>query len=624
MKGVNRRHLLTWSGAAAALTVLPLPGRAQTAPATADPAPAASAAPGAKQHAITVFGDPLHGPDFTHFDYVNPDAPKGGEIRLLPSSWTTNQNPLTFNTFNMHILRGDSPPLMGLCHTALMVRGLNEPDAVYCHLAESVAIDGRRFSFAIRPTATFSDGSPITAEDVVFTYQTLLEKGHPILVQPLRGVESFEVADEMTAVITFAEGTSNRLPPLVATYPILSKAYYTANDFTAANLSIPVTSGPYTVGAYDAGRYVTFQRRPDYWGDETATGRGHNNFDAIRVDFFRERTASFEAFKSGLVTFREEFTSKTWATEYNFPAMNDGRVVRREFEDGRPAGAQGWFINTRRPKFADPRTREALTWAFDFEWTNANIFYGLYERTSSFFMNSDMLATGEPDAAELALLEPFRDQLDPAVFGPAWTPPVTDGTGRDREPLKKADELLRAAGWRRQEGKMVDENGQQLVIEFLYSQPTSERILQPYANRLRLLGIEPVLRLVEAAQYQLRLQNFDFDLTTQRFSFAPTPSESVREFWTSGTADMNGSYNLAGIKDPVIDALTETMLNAATREEMVTAARALDRILRLGHYWVPQYYKASHHVAYWDRFGMPEHKPRYDLPVETTWWTKAS
>nr|WP_255720411.1 extracellular solute-binding protein [Acuticoccus kalidii] len=601
------------------------PLRAQEAAATAPTAVAgAETGPTGPLHALTVFGEPHHGPDFTHFDYVDPDAPKGGEIRLLPASWTTNQNPLTYNTFNMHVLKGDSPPLMGLCFTSLMVRGLDEPDTVYCHLAESVEVDGRRFTFRLRDDATFSDNSPITAEDVVFTLQTLKERGHPSLAQPLNGVESVEAPERLTVTITFAEGTSNRLPLLVAGYPVLSKAYYTENDFSEATLAVPVSSGPYVVGPYDAGRYVTFQRRPNYWGEDLPTGRGHNNFDTIRVDFYRERTAAFEAFKAGQITFREEFTAKTWATEYDFPAINDGRVVRRDFPDGRPAGAQGWFINTRRDKFKDPRTREALTWAFDFEWTNANVFYGLYERTSSFFMNSDMMATGTPDEAERALLEPFRDQLDPAVFGPAWLPPVTDGTGRDREPLKQADALLRAAGWRRREGKMVNEAGEQLTIEFLYSQPTSERILQPYANRLRLLGIEPILRLVEAAQYQLRLQNFDYDLTTQRFAFAPTPSESIREFWTSPFADITGSYNLAGIKDPVVDGLTEAMLSASSREEMVTAARAVDRILRLGHYWVPQYYKAVHNVAYWDRFGIPDQQPRYDLPVETTWWTKAT
>jgi len=298
--------------------------------------------------------------------------------------------------------------------------------------------------------------------------------------------------------------------------------------------------------------------------------------------------------------------------------------VRRTFPDERPAGAQGWFINTRRQKFADRRTREALGYAFDFEWTNKNLFYGLYERTTSFFMNSDMMATGTPSEAERALLEPFRGQVPEAVFGPAWTPPVTDGSGQDREPLRRANDLLRAAGWQRDGGTLVDAAGEPLTVEFLYRQQSFERIMLPFAERLRLLGIDAQLRLVDAAQYQQRLNNFEFDLTTRRFAFSPTPTESIRDYWTSRTADIPGSNNMAGIADPVVAALTETLLEASTRDAMVTAARALDRVLRLGFYWVPQWYKDTHTVAFWDRFGLPETKPRYDLPVTTTWWAEES
>ena len=612
---LSRRRVLALTGAAAAtLPALSL-ARPLASPAAAFPARGRS-------HALTVFGPPKHGPDFAHFSYVNPDAPKGGTIRITPSSFGYNQNPLTFNTFNMFILRGDSPPQMQLCHASLMVRGLDEPDAVYGLVAEAVEVDGRRFAFFLRDGCTFTDGSPITAEDVVFSYETIREHGHPLAAQPLAGVERVEAADDGTAVITFAEGTSNRLPPLVATYPVLSKAWYTANDFTVADLSIPVTSGAYTVGRYEPGRFVEYRLRDDWWGADVPAARGQNNFETVRVAFFRERITGFEAFKVGDITFREEFTARTWATEYNFPAVEDGRVVRRVFEDERPAGAQGFFINTRRSKFADPRTREALIQAFDFEWTNQNLFYGLYERTQSFFMNSDMMATGEPSEAEIALLEPFRGEIPDAVFGPAWTAPVTDGSGQDRAPLRRANELLMEAGWRRDATGLVNDRGERLSVEFLYQQQDFERIILPYANRLRLLGVDAQLRVVDAAQYQRRMTEFDFDLTTRRFAFSPTPSESIREFWTSRTANLEGSNNMSGIKDPVVDALTETMLSAATREEMVTAARALDRVLRLGFYWVPQWYKGTHTVAYWDRFGIPDEKPRYDLPVTTTWWSR--
>lgn len=614
MSALSRRTMLALSGAAATLWASPL--RATTL--TTDVAEADT-----RSHALLVFDKPKYPVGFTHFDYVNPDAPKGGEIRLTASTWAFNQNPITYNTFNTFILRGDAPPLMEMCHGTLMTRALDEPDAVYPLIAEWVEVEGKRYAFTINPNARFSDGSPLTAEDVAFSAELLLEKSHPILRNILAGIKSVEAADKDTAVITFKDGTSNRLPPLVtALMPILSKAYYTANDFTQATLDIPVGSGPYTVGDHAPGRYVSYRRLPDYWAADLPTQRGHNNFDRLRMEFYREHTISFEAFKKGDVTFREEFTSKTWATEYDFPAVQDGRIKKHVFPDERPAGAQGWFMNTRREKFADPRVREALNYAFDFEWTNANVFYGAYTRTPSFFVNSDMMATGEPSPEELALLEPFRDQVPAAVFGPAWTPPVTDGTGRDRAPLREANRLFAEAGWSRQGGKLVNANGQPFTIEFLYRQPRSERVLQPFASRLRLLGIEPQLRMVDAAQFESRLKSFDYDVVTRRFSLSLTPGEVIREFWTSARADIEGSRNLSGIKDPVVDALTDTLIQAKTREEMVTAARALDRVLRSGFYWVPQWYKGSHTTAFWDIFGRPEIKPPYDLPVTTTWWAK--
>lgn len=606
---LSRRGALALAGGAAAFAVAP-PGlrRAMAQP--------------ARRHALAVFGDPALPADFTHFPWVNPDAPKGGEIRLTASSWTTNQNPQTFDTFNMWVLRGNSPPFMGLCHATLMVRNPEEPDAVYGSVAEAVEVDGKRLAFFIRPTATFSDGSPITAADVVWTFETLKRDGHPLFAQALKEVTAVEAVDERTAVVTLADSATNRLPPLIAVYPVLCKAWFEANDFTAATLDIPVGSGPYTVGDYRPGNWVAFKRRADWWGDDVPSARGRNNFETIRVEFYRERTLAFEAFKAGQILFREEFTSKTWATEYTFPAVASGEVVRREFPDDRPAGAQGYFINTRRAKFADPRTREALGLAFDFEWTNANIFYGLYRRTPSFFVNSDMMAEGEPSPDEIALLEPFRDRLPPEVFGPAWLPPTTDGSGRDRDPLRRASELLAAAGWRREATGLVNDAGERLTIEYLYDDPSAERFTQPYANRLRLIGIPMTLRLVDSSQYQRRTQEFDFDMVSRRYALSPTPSELIREYWTSTSANVPGSYNMAGISDPVVDALTERLLTAPTREAMNTAGGALDRVLRVGHYWVPQWYKGTHTVAFWDRFGMPETKPRYELPVETAWWAK--
>ncbi|MEM0909062.1 MAG: extracellular solute-binding protein [Pseudomonadota bacterium] len=612
----TRRTVLAMSGAAA-FAACSLRSAAAT---TLDRSEAPAAAK--PRHALTVFGEPRHAEDFQHFDYVNPNAPKGGSIKLTPSSWMTNQNPTTFNTFNMMILRGDSPPFMELTDASLMVRGFDEPDAVYGLIAKTVTVDGKAYTFDLRPEATFTDGSPITADDVAFTFDTLKADGHPIWRALLRGLEEVRIDDERTATLIFGADTSDRLPPIVSALPILSKAYWTDNPITEATLKVPVTSGAYTVGDFRAGRFVSFRRRADDWTANVPSRVGHFNFDEVRVDFFRERIASFEAFKKGDLRYREEFTSRIWATEYNFPSINEGKVVRREFPDERPAGAQGLFINMRRKKFADPRTREALGYAFDFEWMNANLFYGAYERTSSMFMNSDLMATGEPTAAELELLEPFRGQVPDAVFGPVWQPPVSDGSGRHRPSLQRANQLLKEAGWRRDGSGLVNDDGERLTIELLYFQPTSERILQPYSTWLSRLNVEANLRLVESAQYQSRLNAFDFDLTTSRFAFAPTPGEEVREYWSSVSANVQGTRNLAGIADPVIDALTETMIGASSREEMVTAANALDRVMRLGFYWVPEWFNRTHRVAYWDEFGIPDKKPRYELPVATTWWAK--
>lgn len=585
-------------------------------------AEAPGAAFGPARHGLSVFGDLQLPADFSHFPYVNPDAPKGGAMRLVPPQWGYNQNPQTFNTFNTFILAGDAPPMMETCFDTLMVRQLEEPDAVYGLVAESVSVsdDEKVFAFHLRPEARFHDGAPLTAEDVAFSLETLRTKGHPTLRQILSWIDSVTVEDPETVVVAMKAAASNRLPPTVASMPILSKPYYETHDFQRSSLDVPLSSGPYTVGRYETGRFVEYQRVADWWGKDLPVSRGHANFDVVRVEFFRDRQIAFQALTKGTLNFREEFTSKTWATEYNFPAVEDGRVVKAEFPDNLPAGAQGWFINLRREKFADPRTRQALGLAFDFQWTNTNLFYGAYERTSSYFENSEMKAEGMPSAAELALLEPLRGQVSETVFGEAWTPPVSSGSGTDRDLLRQANDLLLEAGWTRDGRRLVDAQGRPFTIEFLDNSPAFERVVQPYARNLERLGIELTFRLVDPAQYQSRMNGFDFDMTGQRYSLSPTPGEAVRQFWTSQAARTEGSYNLAGIADPAVDALVEALVNAPTRDAMVTAARALDRVLRSGFYWVPNWFKPVHTVAYWDEFGFPEKPPHYGFPVAATWW----
>lgn len=613
----SRRRLLHLTGVAALTGLAPWSARPTFA--------AANAAGQGPRHGLSVFGDLKYGPDFTHFDFVNPDAPKGGKFSFQAPYWYFNQNTQTYNTFNSYILKGDAPPRMGLCFDTLMVRAWDEPDAVYGLVAETVEVsaDANIFTFRLRPEARFHDGSKLTAEDVAFSLMLVKADGHPLLSQPLRALRDAEVIDDHTLVLRFDGTQARQLPLEVASdYPIFSKRYYTAYDFKQSTLTPPLSSGPYKVGDHAVGRFVEYHRIENYWADDLPVVAGRFNFSVVRLEFFRERQIAFEAFKKGDVFYREEFSSKNWATEYNFPSLEDGRVVRAEFPDGRPSGAQGWFFNTRRKKFADPRVRRALGYAFDFEWSNQNLFYGLYTRIHSFFENSDMKASGLPARDELALLEPFRDQLPEAVFGEAVVPPVSDGSGLDRSMLREASRLLEQAGYRRQGSDLIGPDGEPLTIEFLNNTTAFERITNPMLRNLERLGIKANLRIVDPAQYQSRMNDFDFDVAGQRVSSSPTLSDTIRELWGSRAAGIPGTYNIAGISDPVIDALMDVVIASQTREEMNTAARALDRVLRAGYYWIPQWYKNVHSVAMWDVYGYPEEPPRYFFPIEELWWTE--
>ncbi len=605
---VSRRSFLHFSAATAAAFLVPggvLPVQA-----------------GTLSHGLSVFGDLKYPKDFTAFDYVNPDAPAGGKIAMTALSWRYNQNPQTFNTFNTFNLKGDAPPGMERCFDSLMVRAYDEPDAVYGLVAESALVseDSNFVTFRIRPEARFHDGSVLNAEDVAFSLNLLKEKGHPIISQSIKEMVSATAHDEHTVTVSFSGNHSRQLPLLIATLPIVSKTYYTRYNFAVSTLTPPLSSGPYMVGRYEIGRYIEYRKAGNYWAKDLPVNNGHHNFEIIRLDFFRDRQATFESFKKGRLTFHEEYSSKAWATEYNFPALTEGRVVRKEFAIRLPSGGQGWFLNTRLEKFSNPRVREALGYAFDFEWSNAALFYDLYTRTQSFFENSEMKAVGVPGQAELMLLEPHRKDLPEEVFGEAITQPVSNGSGQDRSLLREAALLLEEAGYNRRGEQLIGPDNKQLEMEFLSNSPAFERVVLPYVKNLRLLGIKASLRVVDPAQFQKRLENFTFDIVDTRFSLEPTPGPDIRSLWTSASADTIGSYNLSGIREPVVDELVEKALNASSRLELITAARALDRVLRSGYYWVPQWFKAYRTVAVWDMFGIPDDMPAYDFPVETTWW----
>lgn len=584
---------------------------------------AASAGAAEKRHGLSSFGDLQYPPDFKHFNYVNPDAPKGGRLSTIGTGAV-----LTFNSFNPFVIRDDPAQGLEFLLDSLMTRAADEPDAMYGLIAHSaeVADDRRSVTFFLRPEAKFRNGSAITAEDVVFSFEKLRDPtlAHPSFAGPLRDVAKAEAVDPLTVRFEFRGDNLRDLPLIVAGMPILSKAHYDTVDFYRPSLDAPMGSGPYEIGDYRAGTYITYKRRPDYWAADLPVMRGRYNFDEIRYEYFRDRTAGLEGFKAGAYDLREEFTAKNWATEYNIPQVKDGKIKLVTLPDGNPSGAQGWFINTRRAKFADPRVRKALDYAFDFEWTNRNLFYGLYTRTNSYFANSDMEAKGPPSEAELKLLEPFRDKLPAEVFGEPYTPPVSDGSGRDRRQLAAASKLLTDAGWTvNAQGVRVNDKGEPLTLEFLMDEPSLERIFGFYAGKLKSIGIQASIRNIDAAQSQVRMKEFDFDVDMSRFVLGPTPGPEMRLFWSSESAATKGSRNLAGIADPVVDALMEKLLNAANRDEMTTAANALDRVLRAGHYWVPQWYKGVHTLAFWDRFSWPAEKPKYARGVQDTWWYDA-
>ncbi|MFI0844058.1 extracellular solute-binding protein [Mesorhizobium sp. IMUNJ 23232] len=610
----SRRGFL--AGAGAALAIPLLPKKIFAASPTSTPL-----------HGLSAFGDLKYPADFKHFDYVNPDAPKGGLFSFSVPNWLYNQNPQTFNTLNSFVARGDAPPRMEMCFDSLMTNksttALDEPDAVYGLLAESVVIseDRKSFEFLLRPEARFHDGSPLTAEDAAFTYKLFKEDGHPSLLLVLTEMTEAVALDRHRLRLSFSGKHSERTILDAVIFPILSKAYYTENSFEGGDLKPPLGSGPYRVGRVSPGQTIEYERVADYWGKDLPVNRGVYNFDRIRIDFYLNRQAGFEAFKKGDVLYRQEFTARVWATDYDFPAIAQGRVVRREFPDEKRPSMQAIAINTRRERFQDVRVRRAITMCFDFEWTKRNLFYGSYERSQSCFETSDYKASGQPSSEELALLEPLREQLPPEVFGEAAMQPVSNGSGRDRRLLGAASKLLAEAGWKREGGVLVDGKGERLTIEFLDDDDSLLRIIAPWVENLKAIGIDASMRVVDAAQMQARQADFDFDLVMMAVSWDATPTEDgLATTFHSRSAKLAGSRNLTGTADPAVDALLAAVGKAADRKSLIVAMRALDRALRARQDWIPCWYSANHRAAFWDMFGFKEPKPDYGFPVEAMWW----
>lgn len=601
---------MRWIGVAAIALVLSVAGENPTL---------ANSGAGKTRHGLSAFGDLKYAADFKHFDYVNPNAPKGGRLTTVGTGALT-----TFDSFNPFILKGNAAQGLGeLTFDSLLTRAADEPDSQYGLVADTVelAADLKSVTFHIRPQAKFSDGHAITAADCVATFEVLRSlKAHPYYQSLLRNVASAEALDSQTVRYTFSGSEVRSLPGVVGGLPILKKTEIESRVFEDWSLEAWIGSGPYRVSEYSQGAFVTYARRPDYWAKDLPVNRGRFNFDEVRYEYFRERSLGIQAVLAGLLDVREEFTSKDWATAYDSPAVTEKRLLLEVLPDKNPSGTQGFWINTRKPKFADIRVRQALDLAFDFEWTNKKLFNDLYLRTTSFFENSPMKAVGPSSADEVKLLEPFRDRLPKSAFGQPYMPPVSDASGSDSKLLRHANRLLNEAGWTLKDGKRTNAKGEVLEIEFPITDDTAERLLTPYVANLETIGIKTSMRRLDSAQYEARRKSYDYDIVSGRFVMSLTPGAELKSFFSSDAAKAEGSWNLSGVSDPAVDSLLTHIGEATSRDELNTAARALDRVLRAGHYWVPQWYKASHTLAVWDKFGRPAVKPDYDRGIIDTWW----
>lgn len=571
-------------------------------------------------HGVSSFGELKYPADFSHFDYVNPEAPKGGTF----STWAFG----TFDSLTPFILKGNPARGSGLFYDTLLVGNLEEPDAMYGLLAHRIEYPETRewVIFHLRPEARFSDGSPVTAQDVVFSYETLRDKGRPSFKTTFQFFEGAQALDDLTVRFDFnPDGPLRELLMTAGGLPVLSKAYYETVDFTESSITPPLGSGPYLLKEIDPGRTISYQRRDDYWAKDLPVNRGQDNFDVLQFEYFADYTSAFEAFKSGTYLFREEFASKSWANDYDFPALEQGIVKRESLPDGLPAGTQGFWFNLRRDTFADPRVREAIGMAFNFEWSNESLFYGLYSRTDSFWENSGTLqAEGMPSEGELALLEPLRDQLPESVFSaPVFTPAVSKpDTLSDRRALRKAGKLLDEAGWIVGDKGLRYKDGKPLTLQILNDAPGFDRVINPFVENLRRLGVDANNERVDAAEAKEREKNFDYDMVIQRFVMSDTPGNELRQIFGSETVDVPGGSNVAGLGHPAVDSLIRTIASAESREELTTAVRALDRVLRALHIWVPQWYKAEHNIAYRDVFARPytDTPPPRGMGESSIWW----
>lgn len=577
------------------------------------PALVALAAP---QHALTLYDEPPKYPaNFKHFDYVNPDAPKGGTFRQ--SSFGG------FDSLNPFINKGVAADNISSIYDTLMRQSLDEPFTEYGLVAGQIekAPDNSWVRFYLRPEARFHDGHPMRAEDVVFTFDALMKDGAPLYRQYYADVAEVVAEDPLKVLFTFKHTNNRELPLILGQLPVLPKHWYQNREFTRGSLEPPLGSGPYRVAEVKPGRSIRYERVKDYWAKDLPINRGSYNFDAMTFDVYRDNNVALEALKAGAFDYELEMSAKNWATAYDVPAVRDGRLLKEEIPNGNPVGMQGFIFNLRKPVFQDVRVRKAISLLFDFEWTNKQLFNGAYIRTDSYFENSEMAASGLPSAAELKILEPLRGKVPDAVFEQAFANAVSDGSGMIREHQREAYKLLQEAGWKIVDDKMVDKDGKPVSIEFLLAQTQFERVLLPFKRNLADLGIGFEIRRVDVSQYINRLRSRDFDMIVGGYPQSNSPGNEQREFWSSAAADNPGSRNFIGLRDPAIDQLVEQLINADSRQSLIEHCRALDRVLQWGYYVVPNWHIKTNRVAYWNHIGHPKVSPKYDVGIDT-WWIK--
>jgi microcin C transport system substrate-binding protein len=567
-------------------------------------------------HGIAMHGELKYPENFPHFDYVNPNAPKGGTLRM---SVVANG----FDSFNPFVVRGVAAAgITTYVYDTLLESSADEPFSEYGLIAESVEVpeDRSYVVFNLREQARFHDGEPITAEDVEFSYRVLTTEGHPFYRNYYAEVEDVTVEDSHRVRFNLSDTENRELPLILGQMPVMPAHYWQDREFTGSGLDEPIGSGPYRIADYEAGRSLTYERIEDYWAKDLGIRKGRFNFDEIRYEYYNDDTVALESFKAGNSDFRRETSAKNWATAYTGRAFEQNQITKEAIEHHRPSGMQGFAFNTRKEVFKDPRVREALTYAFDFEWANRNLFFDQYTRTSSYFENSELASSGLPTGQELEILEQFRDQLSDNVFEEDYAPPTTAGDQTLRDNLRIALKLLRKAGYAVRDGRMVHtESGEPLAFEVLLFQKSFERVVQPFRKNLERLGVDVSVRLVDSNQYVQRVRNFDFDMISQVIPQSDSPGNEQREYWHSSNVDVTGSRNYMGVDDPVVDELVDLVIQAPDREALIHRVRALDRVLLRGHYVVPHWHLTKDRVAYWNKLQRPEVTPKNGIDIDN-WW----